>query len=130
MTNDQNVSANKKHNAHANILHAGWIFSCFPSLNRSWHIHLQWASKQEMGSFLSKQGQAFKSHSDHLWYLLPIKSTNNRQGVHNLFTTAGCTMWSIWITATNELLLLLHICLAFLLPNALIHYTNFNARTP
>jgi len=58
MTNDQNVSANKKHNAHANILHAGWIFSCFPS-HRSWHINLQWASKQEMGSFLSKQGQVF-----------------------------------------------------------------------
>jgi len=34
MTNDQNISVNEKRNAHANILHAGWIFSCFLSLNR------------------------------------------------------------------------------------------------
>ena len=95
MTNDQNVSVNKKRNAHANIIHAGRIFSGFSSLNRSMRVNFQWASKQEIGSFLSKQGQAIKSHSDHLWYSLPIKSTNNRQGVHNRFTTAGCTMLSI-----------------------------------
>jgi len=59
VTNDQNVSANKKRNAHGNIFHIGRNFSGFLSQNRTWRVN-ELRSKK-CGPFCQNRGSRLKS---------------------------------------------------------------------